>query len=132
MATAQMRTGAWGERVAARRLRLHGWWVLARRERSFGAEIDLVASRGGVLAICEVKTRTRLGPIGPVGPRQIERIRRAAEAYCELHPELAPLQVRLDLILVVPRRMRPARVLHVRHGLESPALERPPPPRRPR
>lgn len=116
--THESRRGAWGERVAARRLRLRGWWVLARRYRAGGGEIDLIARRDRVLAVCEVKTRQRLGAIPVIAGPQVERIRRAATAFCAAEPELGALEVRLDLIVVTPRRLGPARVRHLARGLE--------------
>ena len=116
--TRQQRRGAWGERVAARRLRVRGWWIVERRYRAGGGEIDLVARRGQVLAICEVKTRTALDARPPVGRGQIERIERAATMLLSMRPELSELEARRDLILVIPRRGGPARVRHIPHGLE--------------
>ncbi|HET6362104.1 MAG TPA: YraN family protein [Gemmatimonadota bacterium] len=49
--------GESGEEAAARYLTGKGWRILARRWKGAGREIDLVAKRGGVLALVEVKTR---------------------------------------------------------------------------
>lgn len=117
-ATPQQHRGAWGERVAARRLRMHGWWVLERHYRAGGGEIDLVARRGRVFAICEVKTRAGPGAFPLVAPAQIERIEKTASLLVASRPDLSELEPRLDLILVIPRRHGPARVRHVPHGLE--------------
>lgn len=66
-----------------------------------GAELDLVVRRGRVLAFVEVKSKggERFGdPLEMVTPVKIARIRRAADAWLGLHPELARLQVRFDVI----------------------------------
>ncbi len=50
-------SGRWGEERAARYLRLRGWRIVESNYRCRFGEIDLIASRGGVLAFIEVKTR---------------------------------------------------------------------------
>lgn len=104
--------GRWGERAAARHLRRRGWTVLATGWRGAGGEIDLVAARGGVLAMCEVKARTDPAALlEPVTAGQRRRMRRAAEAYLAGRPDLAGLQPRLDVLTV---RLGPLRA-RVRH-----------------
>src|SRR3546814_682815 len=57
----------------------------------------LVARRGGILAIVEVKHRDSLIAAGEaIGPRQQRRIRRAAEHFLQRHPDLARLNLRFD------------------------------------
>lgn len=97
---------------------MHGWWVLEHRYRAGGGEIDLVARRGPVLAVCEVKTRTARGAFPLVAAAQIERIEKTASLLVASRPDLSGLELRLDLILVIPRRYGPARVHHVPHGLQ--------------
>ncbi|WP_340116409.1 YraN family protein [Pelagibius sp. 7325] len=98
--------GRRAERLAAWWLRLTGYRILAQDFRSPVGEIDLVARRGGILAIVEVKHRSRLDSAGEaVTPRQQRRIRRAAELYIQRHPELAGLQPRFDALLLVPRHL---------------------------
>ena len=57
---ASRRSGAYGERVAARHLVEQGMVVLDRNWRCDEGEIDLVLRDGDVLVVCEVKTRTSL------------------------------------------------------------------------
>ncbi|MEQ9606036.1 MAG: YraN family protein [Kiloniellaceae bacterium] len=98
--------GRHAERLAAWWLRLRGYRILAQDFRSPVGEIDLVARRGGILAIVEVKRRDRLDSAGEaVTLRQQRRIRRAAELYIQRHPELAGLQPRFDAVLLVPRHL---------------------------
>jgi putative endonuclease len=93
--------GRRGERAAARHLTRRGWTILASRWRGAGGELDLVAARGGVVAICEVKARGNPAVlVEPVTAAQRARIARAAEAYLAGRPELAGGTVRLDLIAV--------------------------------
>lgn len=49
--------GDWGEDRAALYLRLHGYRIVARNFRCRQGEIDIIASRGGVVAFVEVKLR---------------------------------------------------------------------------
>jgi len=104
--------GRRGERAAARHLTRRGWTVLATRWRGAGGELDLVATRAGVLAICEVKTRAHAAALEePVTAAQRARIARAAEAYLAGRPELDGLAVRLDLVGVRLGRLR-HRIVH--------------------
>lgn len=111
-------TGRWGERAAARYLIRRGWTVIATRWRGGGGEIDLAATRRGVVAVCEVKVRRTTGLGGnPVRVAQRERMRRAALALVAERPALRGHVVRLDLI-VVRQRGPFARVRHRVGALE--------------
>src|SRR5882757_9395970 len=57
---AAYRRGHAGERLAALRLMLSGYRILARRYRTKVGEIDLIARRGDVVAFDEVKQRAEL------------------------------------------------------------------------
>lgn len=100
------RAGRWAEALAAWWLRLSGYRILDRRIRTRGGEIDLVARRGRVLAIVEVKVRPTLSDAAyAIGPQQRRRLLRAAEAYRQSHRLVAGLDIRFDAILIVPWRM---------------------------
>jgi putative endonuclease len=87
-------------------LRLRGWRIVARGWRCPAGEIDIVARRGKMLAIIEVKARaTAADAAFAVAPRQRRRIVRAASAFLRARPELAGLSVRFDVMLVAPRRV---------------------------
>ena len=106
-------SGRRGERAAARHLTRRGWTIVAQRWRGAGGELDLVAARGDVMAVCEVKARADAAAlVEPVTAAQQERIRRAAEAFLASRPDLAALSPRLDLITVRLGRWR-ARVRHL-------------------
>jgi len=91
-------------------LRLHGWRIVAADWRCPSGEIDILARRGGVLAIIEVKTRSDLAAAAAaVLPRQRRRIARAASAFLLARPDLAKLAPRFDVMLVAP--LRPPRHL---------------------
>ena len=98
--------GRRGEGLAAWWLRLKGYQIVARNFRSGAGEIDLIARRGAVLALVEVKTRGDLASAGEaLGRRQQARIARAAEAFLQQRPQLAHLSIRFDVILVAPGRL---------------------------
>jgi putative endonuclease len=104
--------GRRGEAAAARHLTRRGWSILESRWRGAGGELDLVAARGDVVAICEVKARGDPAVLDePVTAAQRARIARAAQAYLASRPELAERTVRLDLVAVRLSR-RGARVVH--------------------
>jgi putative endonuclease len=82
-------------------LRLRWWRIVARDWRCPAGEIDIIARRGNVLAIIEVKARgTAEDALSAVAPRQRRRIARAASAFLVARPELAALTVRFDVMLV--------------------------------
>jgi putative endonuclease len=98
------RRGRAAEWLCLWHLRLRGWHVLARQWRCPSGEIDILARRGGVLAVIEVKRRNDIAAAAAaVSPRQRRRIARAAEAYLNTRPDLAGLALRFDLMVVGPR-----------------------------
>ena len=110
------RSGHWAEAVAAMLLRLKGYRILARRFRAPVGEIDIVARRGEVLAMVEVKSRATLEEaLLALPPRQRRRIERAAQAFLARDARLAGLTVRFDVMLIVPWR-RPKHIMHAWHG----------------
>jgi putative endonuclease len=100
---AAYRRGHAGERLAAFRLMLGGYRILARRYRTKVGEIDLIARRGGVVAFIEVKRRGDLADgLEAVTPQARQRIRRAAELYIRRNPVLAEQTLRFDVMVVTP------------------------------
>ncbi|MDO5722241.1 MAG: YraN family protein [Actinomycetaceae bacterium] len=55
--TSRQLLGRVGEELAAQYLREHGWQILSRNYRARGFELDLIARRGTLTAIVEVRTR---------------------------------------------------------------------------
>jgi putative endonuclease len=99
--------GRRGERAARRHLTRRGWTVLAERWRGAGGELDIVAARGDVVAVCEVKARSDPAALAePLTAAQRARIARAAEAFVAARPELADRILRLDLVTVRLGRLR--------------------------
>ena len=100
------RRGRLAEWLCLWHLRLRGWRIVARGWRCPAGEIDIIARRGGVLAIIEVKSRGDVAVAATaLTPRQRRRIARAAEAFLGTRPDLAGLDLRFDLMLVARRRL---------------------------
>ena len=99
-------SGRKAETLAHWLLRLKGYRILARRERTAAGELDIVARRGATLVFVEVKQRPTVAQAAEaIDERQRQRIARAAEAYLADNPGLAGLGARFDAILVAPGRL---------------------------
>lgn len=99
------RLGHRGEWLAAMALRLKGYRILARRYRTKLGEIDLIARRGDVVAIVEVKARPTVeAAMDAVSYHAQIRIERAADLWLARQPDHARLSLRFDLVAVLPRR----------------------------
>lgn len=95
------RYGRLAEGMAAWALRLRGYRVVGRNLRVAGREVDVVARRGGLLVVCEVKARRsrRFGaPASAVGAHRQQRLREAAAVLAARDPSIR--QVRVDVIAV--------------------------------
>jgi putative endonuclease len=100
------RRGRLAEWLCCWHLRLRGWRIVARDWRCPAGEIDILARRGGVLAIIEVKSRSAVAEAAmALSPRQRRRIGRAAQAFLLGRPDLAGLTLRFDVMLVAGRRL---------------------------
>lgn len=91
---------------AALWLRLKGYRILDRRYRTPRGEIDIVARRGGVVAMVEVKARaTSEAALEAIGPAARRRIVEAAYMWLARHPACATDTIRFDAVLVIPGRL---------------------------
>ena len=98
--------GRRGEVVTALWLMAKGYRILGFRLKTSMGEIDLLAQKGEVLAVVEVKLRTTLeAALDAVAARQRERLRRAAESLARRRPSLAGASIRLDLAALAPGRL---------------------------
>ena len=104
------RQGRRAETLAAWWLRFKGYRILAQRFQVPVGEIDLVARRGRVLAMIEVKERASLDDAAnAVSPQQRRRIVRAAQAFVQRHPGQATCDLRFDVVLIA-RGRRPRHI----------------------
>lgn len=103
--TLARRSGRRAEELVALWLMIRGYRILGFRLRTPQGEIDILARKGNVVAVVEVKRRADLATaIDAVTWRQRERLRRAAESLTARRPDLAGLPIRLDLIALAPGR----------------------------
>ena len=110
------RRGHRGEWLAALALMLKGYRILARRYRTKLGEIDLIARRGDLVLIVEVKVRPTLVEAMEALQRLSERrIEAAADLWLARQPDHARLALRFDMVAVVPRRW-PVHVENIFHG----------------
>ena len=108
--TAARLSGRRAEVVAALWLMAKGYRILGFRLATPLGEIDLLAQRGGVLAVVEVKSRTSLeAALEAVTYEQRGRLRRAGAHIAAHRAGLRDAVVRLDLIALAPGR-RPRHV----------------------
>lgn len=99
------RRGRRGEMRAAIALRLKGFRILARRYRCGAGEIDLIARRGDLIAVVEVKARPSLGAaMDAVTPAAQRRIIAAADHWLARRPDHGALSLRFDLVAILPGR----------------------------
>lgn len=98
-------TGNLGERAAASWLRGRGFELCALNWRQGRYELDIVARRGEVLHIVEVKTR-RSGSLTPpeaaITPGKIRALRRAAAVYLAATGWQGEVQFDLAAVTVAP------------------------------
>ena len=115
---AALRRGRWAERLAACWLIAKGYRILARNQRTPFGEIDLIARRGKVVALVEVKARvSRAAALEALRPMQQQRIARAGAWYVAQRPALQSLDVRCDLV-VVPAWRRPVHLVDAWQRIE--------------
>ena len=102
------RLGRLAEALCRLSLRLRGYRILASRCRTPAGEIDIVARRGDLIAIVEVKARADLGQArASVSAAQWRRLQRAAGLCMGARPRLARCALRFDLMAVPRGRFGP-------------------------
>lgn len=103
---AARRSGRRAEVVAVAWLMAKGYRIVGFRLKTPQAEIDVLAKRGDVLAVVEVKSRTSLEvALDTVTFDQRDRLRRAGAQLAANRPGLSACAVRLDLMALAPGRL---------------------------
>jgi putative endonuclease len=98
--------GRRAEAIAAVWLMAKGYRILGFRLKAPQAEIDLLAIKGRVLAVVEVKRRSTIEiALETVSFDQRDRLRRAGASLAARRPGLQGASVRLDLIALAPGRL---------------------------
>jgi putative endonuclease len=97
------RLGHASEWLAAAALMLKGFRIVARRYRTKLGEIDLIARRGDLVLIVEVKARkTLIEAMEAIAHQSERRIEGAADLWLARQPDYARLSVRFDMVAVLP------------------------------
>lgn len=92
-----------GEGLASLYLRLKGYRILVRRYKTHVGEADLIARKGNALVFVEVKARKTLEEgLESITSKQKKRVIRAAHYYLAENPKSADLDIRFDVIIVMP------------------------------
>ena len=99
-------SGRRAEVWAAAWLMAKGYRILGFRLKTAQAEIDLVAKRGRILAVVEVKSRLSLEiALETVTFDQRDRLRLAGAQLAANRPGLAACAVRVDLLALAPGKL---------------------------
>lgn len=98
--------GLRAESIAAFWLRAKGYRILERRYLAFGGEIDLIAARGNVIAMVEVKARPTVEEaMASITPDKARRMSRAARHWLARAPGVEQKTWRGDAIFLTPRSL---------------------------
>jgi len=115
-----LRTGKWGEEVAAEFLERQGLRVAARRVRVGQDELDIIAVDERTMVFVEVKTRRHVHkyrPAAAVNRRKQRKLSRAAIRYLgRVNPR--PFAIRFDILEVVGHPDQPGKpeITHIRRA----------------
>ena len=94
--------GKKGEQLAVDYLLKNDYSIIERNFRFDKAEVDIIAQKGNILAIIEVKTRSTTdfgNPQDFVKPGQIKRLVKAVDEYITV--KKLDVEVRFDIIAIV-------------------------------
>jgi putative endonuclease len=105
MTLARKALGARAEEAARAELVRRGFEIIGQNVRVGKLELDVLAARGDLLVVCEVRARTttRFGsPAETIGPVKIARIRRATSEWLRSQSS-RHRQIRFDVASVIER-----------------------------
>lgn len=95
--------GARGEQLACDHLERSGFAIVARNVRVGRLELDVIARRGALLVVCEVRARSSdrvMTPAQSIDPRKVAHVRAAAAAWLR-RARPGTSQLRFDVASVV-------------------------------
>lgn len=105
LGAASRKAGHASEWLAAALLMTRGYQILGFRLKTRAGEIDLLARRGAVLAVVEVKRRSTLErAVTALTPAQYDRLLAAGRAVLRQRPSLAGHVLRIDMVALAPGR----------------------------
>ncbi|MEM9330925.1 MAG: YraN family protein [Pseudomonadota bacterium] len=100
------RRGYWAEWLSVLFLTLKGYKVSAVRYKTKLGEIDIVARRGNLVAIVEVKARPSVAEaVDAVTQTAKHRINSATDLWLAKQKDAANLSIRFDIIAVCPWKL---------------------------
>ncbi len=108
MVAAHIEYGQRGEERAAAWYRQRGYEIVCRNWRCAIGEIDLIARRGRLVVVCEVKARRSDAfgvPALAVGAAKQQRLRRLAAAWLASNRTGRIVDVRFDVVAVTGERV---------------------------
>lgn len=98
--------GIYAERLAGLWLQMKGYHIAARRFETYFGEIDIIARRGHVIAIVEVKARPTIEEaMEAVKQPSEKRFDNAANIFLARQPDRKKLRLRYDLIAISPWKL---------------------------
>lgn len=108
--------GRQGEDLACRYLERQGLVVLCRNWTCREGELDVVATDGDKLVVCEVKTRSGVShgsPLEAVTPEKLDRVRKLAQRWLSTY-RVGWCEVRFDVVSVLWPPEGKVRLHHLR------------------
>lgn len=120
MSGLRQRFGRWGEQAAAQHLQAQGYTILAHNLRTEYGEIDLLASKDGLLIFVEVKARRsqRFGhPEEAVTPAKQAHLIAAAQAYMQSQP--AHTDWRIDVVSIYQSPGHSPEIIHLENAVHG-------------
>lgn len=100
------REGHRSEWLAALWLMTRGYQLLGFRLKTRAGEIDILARRGRVLAVVEVKRRATMeAALAALTAKQYDRLLAAGRAVLRQRPSLAGHLLRIDMVALAPGRL---------------------------
>lgn len=99
-----VRLGALGEMIAARKLEEEGYKVVEQNAHIRGGELDIIAIEGDTITFVEVKTRANAGKFRPkdnVTRAKSHQIKTLAAAYIKKNPKYKSHKIRFDVVEVI-------------------------------
>ena len=97
--------GRRAETIAAWYLRLKGYKIAEMRFRTKQGEIDIIARKGDLVTMVEVKARQNLmQAVDAVTHSAQQRIINAGDTWLAKQKDFAKLSIRYDIIAIVPRK----------------------------
>jgi putative endonuclease len=97
------RRGRWSEYLAAAYLLFKGYRIIALRHKTKWGEVDIIARRGDLVVLVEVKARaSRQLAVDAVSYESQRRIRASGDVWLAKQPDAARLSIRCDIVAMVP------------------------------